>query len=54
MLLGNEYEIGNGIIGGKRDCFLKLTKYMKYTNEKKLREVYFSLLIHSINFVLSL
>jgi hypothetical protein len=27
---------------------------MKYTNEKKLREVYFSLLIHSINFVLSL
>jgi hypothetical protein len=43
--LNKTYEIDNGVIGVKRDIFLKLTKYMEYSNEKKLREVCNLLLI---------
>jgi hypothetical protein len=37
--IDERYEIENGIIGIKRDCFLKLTRYMEYINKRKLRSV---------------
>jgi hypothetical protein len=33
------YEIENGIIGIRRDCFLKLIQYMEYSNGRKLKAV---------------
>jgi hypothetical protein len=33
------FDIENGIIGVKRDAFLKLTRYMNYSDKKKLKTV---------------
>jgi hypothetical protein len=35
----NNFDIENGIIGVKRDAFLKLTQYMNYSDKKKLKSV---------------
>jgi hypothetical protein len=35
----NNFDIENGIIGIKRDSFLKLTEFMNYSDKKKLKAV---------------
>jgi Na+/H+ antiporter NhaD/arsenite permease-like protein len=39
IIVEDIFEIPNGIIGVKRDAFLKLIRYIEYSNKKKLQAV---------------